>query len=161
MFIMIKIPDSEISDKQSIIDIPFHFIDKQLCEAGGYEFSTSSEVFEVFLDSDYKELSAEDKAIKILDNVYIYECPKTKNDYHEYLKWAIDQAITALKLRKECCTNCEIVEGAMLLSKRSRKAVCDLIKHDILKLIDNNPAFEDKQECKSEILKIFREYIGV
>jgi hypothetical protein len=33
-----EIPDNEIPIKQTIQDIPIHFIDGTVCEVGGYEF---------------------------------------------------------------------------------------------------------------------------
>ena len=36
--LVIKIPESEIPKQQEIIDIPLHFIDGKVCEAGGYGF---------------------------------------------------------------------------------------------------------------------------
>ena len=36
--LVIKIPESEIPKQQDIIEIPLHFIDGKVCEAGGYEF---------------------------------------------------------------------------------------------------------------------------
>jgi hypothetical protein len=38
MQIVINIPNSEISKQQNIIEIPLHFIDGKVCEAGGYGF---------------------------------------------------------------------------------------------------------------------------
>lgn len=38
MQIVIEIPESEIPKKQGIIEIPLHFIDGTVCEAGGYGF---------------------------------------------------------------------------------------------------------------------------
>ena len=38
MKLVIDIPESEIPKKQSIIEIPLHFIDGKVCEAGGYGF---------------------------------------------------------------------------------------------------------------------------
>ena len=38
MHIVIEIPKSEIPKRQGIIDIPLHFIDGKVCEAGGYKF---------------------------------------------------------------------------------------------------------------------------
>ena len=38
MQIVIEIPESEIPKKQDIIEIPLHFIDEKVCEAGGYGF---------------------------------------------------------------------------------------------------------------------------
>lgn len=36
--LIIRIPKSEIPKQQCIIEIPLHFIDGTVCEAGGYEF---------------------------------------------------------------------------------------------------------------------------
>ncbi len=36
--LVIKIPETEIPKQQDIIEIPLHFIDGKVCEAGGYEF---------------------------------------------------------------------------------------------------------------------------
>ena len=38
MQIVIDIPDEEIPKTQEIIDIPLHFIDGKVCDAGGYGF---------------------------------------------------------------------------------------------------------------------------
>ena len=38
MQIIIDIPESEIPKRQDIIEIPLHFIDGKVCEAGGYRF---------------------------------------------------------------------------------------------------------------------------
>ena len=38
MQIVIEIPKSEIPKYQDIIEIPLHFIDGKVCEAGGYGF---------------------------------------------------------------------------------------------------------------------------
>lgn len=40
--LVIKIPESEIPKQQDIIEIPLHFIDGKVCEAGGYEFDVLS-----------------------------------------------------------------------------------------------------------------------
>lgn len=36
MHILIEIPESEIPKQQDIIEIPLHFIEGEVCEAGGY-----------------------------------------------------------------------------------------------------------------------------
>lgn len=38
MHIVIEIPESEIPKQQHVIEIPLHFIDGNVCEAGGYGF---------------------------------------------------------------------------------------------------------------------------
>ena len=38
MQILIEIPKSEIPKQQDVIEIPLHFIDGNVCEAGGYGF---------------------------------------------------------------------------------------------------------------------------
>jgi len=38
MQIIIEIPESDIPKQQNIIEIPLHFIDGKVCEAGGYGF---------------------------------------------------------------------------------------------------------------------------
>jgi hypothetical protein len=38
MQIVIEIPEFEIPKRQDIIEIPLHFIDGDVCEAGGYGF---------------------------------------------------------------------------------------------------------------------------
>ena len=38
MQIIIEIPESNIPKEQDIIEIPFHFMDGKVCEAGGYGF---------------------------------------------------------------------------------------------------------------------------
>lgn len=38
MQIVIDIPDSDIPKKQEIIEVPIHFIDGTVCEAGGFGF---------------------------------------------------------------------------------------------------------------------------
>lgn len=38
MQIIIDIPESEIPKQQDVIEIPLHFIDGEVCEAGRYEF---------------------------------------------------------------------------------------------------------------------------
>lgn len=38
MQILIEIPDSDIPKKQDIIEVPIHFIDGIVCEAGGFGF---------------------------------------------------------------------------------------------------------------------------
>ncbi len=38
MQVIIEIPESEIPKRQDIIEIPLHFIDGKVCEAGGYGF---------------------------------------------------------------------------------------------------------------------------
>ena len=38
MHIVIEIPESEIPKHQEVIEIPLHFIDGKVCEAGGYGF---------------------------------------------------------------------------------------------------------------------------
>lgn len=43
MQIIIEISESEIPKQQGIIEIPLHFIDGELCEAGGYGFDVLPE----------------------------------------------------------------------------------------------------------------------
>jgi len=38
MRIVIEIPESEIPKQQDFIEIPLHFINGEVCEAGGYGF---------------------------------------------------------------------------------------------------------------------------
>ncbi len=53
MLILIEMPDSKIPKHQAIIDIPLHFIDKTVCDAGGYRFEclTVDDAFEAVIES--------------------------------------------------------------------------------------------------------------
>ena len=50
--LVIKIPESEIPKQQDIIEIPLHFIDGKVCEAGGYEFDVLPKGHGKLIDAD-------------------------------------------------------------------------------------------------------------
>ena len=50
--LVIKIPESEIPKRQDIIEIPLHFIDGTVCEAGGYEFDVLPKGHGRLIDAD-------------------------------------------------------------------------------------------------------------
>ena len=66
--LIIKIPESEIPKRQEIIEMPIHFIDGKVCEAGGYEFDV--------LPKGHGRLGDLDKIIKEMQNYYD-DCAKT------------------------------------------------------------------------------------
>lgn len=43
MQIVIEIPESDIPKQQDVIEIPLHFVNGKVCEAGGYDFDVLSE----------------------------------------------------------------------------------------------------------------------
>ena len=52
MKIVIDIPESEIPKQQDIIEIPLHFIDGKVCEAGGYGFDVLPKGHGRLIDAD-------------------------------------------------------------------------------------------------------------
>ena len=52
MQIVIEIPKSEIPKYQDIIEIPLHFIDGKVCEAGGYDFDVLPKGHGRLIDAD-------------------------------------------------------------------------------------------------------------
>lgn len=52
MQIVIDIPKSEIPNNQAIIEIPLHFIDGKVCEAGGYGFAELPKGHGKLIDAD-------------------------------------------------------------------------------------------------------------
>lgn len=52
MELVIKIPESEIPKQQDIIEIPLHFIDGKVCEAGGYGFDVLPKGHGRLIDAD-------------------------------------------------------------------------------------------------------------
>jgi hypothetical protein len=61
MQIIIEIPNSKIPKQQDFIEIPLHFIDGTVCEAGGYGFNV--------LPKGHGRLIDADEAIKILKSL--------------------------------------------------------------------------------------------
>ena len=61
MQIVIEIPESEIPKKQDVIEIPLHFIDGKVCEAGGYDFDV--------LPKGHGRIADMDEAIKCIEEV--------------------------------------------------------------------------------------------
>lgn len=49
MLVVIEVPDSEVPKHQKIIDIPLHFIDGNVCDAGGYGFTVLSQELEAWV----------------------------------------------------------------------------------------------------------------
>lgn len=52
MQIVIEIPESEIPKQQDIIEIPLHFVDGKVCEAGGYGFDVLPKGHGRLIDAD-------------------------------------------------------------------------------------------------------------
>ena len=82
--LIIKIPESEIPKRQEIIEMPIHFIDGKVCEAGGYEFDV--------LPKGHGRLGDLDKIIKEMQNYYD-DCAKTS----EYTRLGFETAIAVVE----------------------------------------------------------------
>lgn len=52
MHIVIEISESEIPKQQHVIEIPLHFIDGNVCEAGGYGFDVLPKGHGRLIDAD-------------------------------------------------------------------------------------------------------------
>lgn len=57
MQIVIEIPESEIPKHQEVMEIPLHFIDGKVCEAGGYGFAELPKGHGRLVDADKFGLS--------------------------------------------------------------------------------------------------------
>lgn len=77
MQIIIEIPESQIPKQQNIIEIPLHFIDGKVCEAGGYGFAElpkghgrlidADKLWDSYHDLDYDFYEAFDLADTIIE----------------------------------------------------------------------------------------------
>ena len=67
MQIIIEIPNSEIPKQQDIIEIPLHFIDGTVCEAGGYGFYVLPKGHGRLIDAD--ELDIKTITIVLKDDI--------------------------------------------------------------------------------------------
>ena len=56
MRIVIDIPNKDIPKSQEVIDIPLHFMDGKVCEAGGYRFAELPKGHGRLIDVDKLEL---------------------------------------------------------------------------------------------------------
>lgn len=82
MQIVIEIPKSEIPKYQDIIEIPLHFIDGKVCEAGGYGFDVLPKGHGRIMDVDKIIKKMEEREEQLKDNRSMYEtsCVETALD---------------------------------------------------------------------------------
>ena len=73
MQIIIEIPNSEIPKQQDFIEIPLHFIDGTVCEAGGYGFDVLPKGHGRLIDADALNIRMEQRMNEIGDDESIWE----------------------------------------------------------------------------------------
>jgi hypothetical protein len=71
MQIIIEIPNSEIPKQQDIIEIPLHFMDGKVCEAGGYGFDVLPKGHGRLIDE--KDLSL--MTVHLVDGIFVCDAP--------------------------------------------------------------------------------------